>query len=89
MFSGTYHGKQAHECDLDDVIQRARDVGCEKFMVTGSDLVESEEAVKIARNYRKLALSLKPSIRGANNPPFSWILLRYRRCAPLSSQDVR
>ncbi|KAJ6015194.1 Deoxyribonuclease Tat-D [Penicillium herquei] len=51
MFSGTYHGKQAHECDLDDVIQRARDVGCEKFMVTGSDLVESEEAVKIARNY--------------------------------------
>ncbi|KAJ5547793.1 Deoxyribonuclease Tat-D [Penicillium frequentans] len=51
MFSGTYHGNQAHECDLDDVIQRARDVGCEKFMVTGSDLVESEEAVKIARNY--------------------------------------
>ncbi|KAJ5622606.1 Deoxyribonuclease Tat-D [Penicillium herquei] len=54
MFSGTYHGKKAHECDLDDVIQRARDVGCEKFMVTGSDLVESEEAVKIAQNYREL-----------------------------------
>lgn len=89
MFSGTYHGNQAHECDLDDVIQRARDVGCEKFMVTGSDLVESEEAVKIARNYRKLAVFLRPSGHGANILPFSRILLRYSRCAPLSSQDVR
>ncbi|KAJ5191033.1 Deoxyribonuclease Tat-D [Penicillium cinerascens] len=51
MFAGSYHGKQAHEADLDDVIQRAKDVGCEKFMVTGSDLVESEEAIKIAQKY--------------------------------------
>lgn len=53
MFAGSYHGKQAHEADLDDVIQRAKDVGCEKFMVTGSDLVESEEAINIARKYRE------------------------------------
>lgn len=52
MFQGTYHGKQAHDNDLDDVIQRAKDVGCAKFMVTGSDLVESAQAIEIARKYR-------------------------------------
>ncbi|KAJ5176303.1 Deoxyribonuclease Tat-D [Penicillium canariense] len=51
VFRGSYHGKQAHDDDLDDVIQRAKDVGCAKFMVTGSDLVESEAAVQIARSY--------------------------------------
>ncbi|KAJ5787241.1 hypothetical protein N7457_002231 [Penicillium paradoxum] len=51
VFRGEYHGKQAHEDDLDDVVQRARDVGCAKFMVTGSDLVESKHAVEIAAKY--------------------------------------
>ncbi|KAJ5081576.1 TatD family [Penicillium alfredii] len=51
VFRGNYHGKQAHEDDLDDVIQRARDVGCSKFMVTGSDLEESKHAVAIASKY--------------------------------------
>ncbi|KAF4766831.1 hypothetical protein HAV15_010387 [Penicillium sp. str.  len=51
VFRGEYHGKQAHEDDLDDVVQRARDVGCSKFMVTGSDLVESKLAVHIASKY--------------------------------------
>ncbi|CAI7645926.1 unnamed protein product [Penicillium manginii] len=51
MFQGHYHGKQAHEGDLDDVIQRAKDVGCEKFMVTGSDLEESQTAIQIARDH--------------------------------------
>lgn len=40
-----------------DIIQRARDVGCEKFMVTGSDLEESRRAVQIARDYRMSALT--------------------------------
>ncbi|KAJ5812236.1 TatD family [Penicillium riverlandense] len=51
VFQGKYHGKEAHEDDLDDVIQRARDVGCAKFMVTGSDLIESQHAVDIASKY--------------------------------------
>lgn len=53
MFRGEYHGKQSHEDDVDDVIQRAKDVGCSKFMVTGSDLEESKHAVSIASRYRK------------------------------------
>ncbi|KAL2428923.1 Deoxyribonuclease Tat-D [Exophiala dermatitidis] len=51
VFRGQYHGKQAHPDDLDDVIQRALDVGCTKLMVTGSSLSESRHAVEIARQY--------------------------------------
>ena len=54
VFRGAYHGKQAHEDDLKDVVQRARDVGCDKMMVTGSDLKESKHAVDLARQYRRL-----------------------------------
>lgn len=51
VFRGQYHGKQVHDDDMGDVIQRARDVGCAKLMVTGSDLEESRRAVEIARRY--------------------------------------
>ncbi|KAK9644581.1 hypothetical protein HCH54_007013 [Aspergillus fumigatus] len=51
VFRGEYHGRQVHDNDLDDVIQRARDVGCTKFMVTGSDLVESRHAIQFAQSY--------------------------------------
>ncbi|KAL4927195.1 3'-5'-exodeoxyribonuclease [Aspergillus undulatus] len=51
VFKGNYHGKQVHDDDLDDIVQRARDVGCQKFMVTGSDLEESKRAIEIARKY--------------------------------------
>ncbi|KAH8697225.1 putative hydrolase [Talaromyces proteolyticus] len=51
VFRGRYHGKQAHEDDLTDIIERARDVGCTKFMVTGSDLKESKHAIQISKDY--------------------------------------
>ncbi|KAL6242603.1 hypothetical protein RBB50_010249 [Rhinocladiella similis] len=51
VFRGQYHGKQAHNDDLDDVIERALSVGCTKFMVTGSSLKESQHAVEIAKQY--------------------------------------
>ncbi|KAH7085081.1 deoxyribonuclease tatD [Paraphoma chrysanthemicola] len=49
IFRGEYNGKQRHEDDFEDVIQRALDAGCEKFMVTGSDLAESKHAIEIAK----------------------------------------
>ncbi|MCJ1226703.1 TatD DNase [Toensbergia leucococca] len=54
IFRGIYHGKKVHDDDLDDVLQRAIDVGCVKFMVTGSDLDESRKAVKMAEEHRGL-----------------------------------
>jgi TatD DNase family protein len=52
VFRGIYRGKQAHPDDLPGVIKRARAVGVEKMMVTGSDLKESKEAVDIAKEFR-------------------------------------
>ena len=57
IFEGIYRGKQAHPADLDDVVKRAVDIGCEKMMVTGSDLDESAKAVKLAERYRMLLFS--------------------------------
>ncbi|CAK47903.1 3'-5'-exodeoxyribonuclease [Aspergillus niger CBS 101883] len=51
VFSGSYHGKQVHDNDLDDIVQRAKDIGCQKFMVTGSDLKESRRAIQLAHDY--------------------------------------
>ncbi|KAF1960202.1 deoxyribonuclease tatD [Byssothecium circinans] len=49
IFRGVYHGTKRHDDDFEDVIQRGLDAGCKKFMVTGSDLKESEHAVEIAK----------------------------------------
>lgn len=50
---GSSHKREkAHEPDLEDVIQRAKDAGCWKLMVTGSDLEESKEALLITEKHR-------------------------------------
>ncbi|ERF75596.1 hypothetical protein EPUS_04576 [Endocarpon pusillum Z07020] len=51
VFRGVYHGKPAHDDDLRDVIQRALEVGCEKMMVTGSDLKESAHAIQLTEEF--------------------------------------
>lgn len=62
VFRGIHHGKQAHEDDLDDVIQRAVDVGCVKMMVTGADLEGSKKAVEMAREHRMFFLCVRISL---------------------------
>ncbi len=52
VFQGIYHGKQVHEDDFADVLQRAVSAGCKKLMVTGSDLRESQRAIDIAKSHR-------------------------------------
>jgi TatD DNase family protein len=49
VFRGSYHGTQRHDDDFEDVIQRALDAGCKKFMITGSDLDESKHAIEISK----------------------------------------
>jgi len=53
VFRGMHGERKAHDDDLDDVIQRAVDAGCEKLMITGSDLEESRKAVELAKAYRE------------------------------------
>jgi TatD DNase family protein len=63
VFRGFYHGKRAHEDDLADVVARAREVGVEKMMVTGSDLKESKHAIKVAREHGALDRRDRESVR--------------------------
>ncbi|KXJ86660.1 hypothetical protein Micbo1qcDRAFT_190465 [Microdochium bolleyi] len=51
IFRGRYHGKQRHPDDLSAVISRAQEVGCQKLIVTGSDLTSSKKALELAKEY--------------------------------------
>ncbi|KAH7157007.1 hypothetical protein EDB81DRAFT_881294 [Dactylonectria macrodidyma] len=51
IFRGRYHGKQRHPDDLAGVIGRAREVGCTKLIVTGSDMTSSRHAIELADEY--------------------------------------
>ncbi|OTB16206.1 hypothetical protein K445DRAFT_317186 [Daldinia sp. EC12] len=51
IFRGQYHGTQRHPDDLSAVVSRAREVGCHKLIVTGSDFISSRHALEVAKEY--------------------------------------
>jgi hypothetical protein len=86
IFRGVYHGKQAHDDDLNQVVQRALDVGCTKLMVTGSDLKESAHAIEIAKQFRKLRRCWRSASQLTRN--LSWHLLRYSGRPPMFDKTI-
>lgn len=51
IFRGVYNGKQRHDDDLSGLIDRARQVGCTKLIVTGSSFRTSRDALVLAKDY--------------------------------------
>src|SRR5271163_4601131 len=87
IFRGVYHGKQAHDDDLGQVVQRALDVGCTKLMVTGSDLKESAHAIELAKQFRTQQRCWRSASQLIRNP--SWHLLRYGGRPPVLDKTIR
>ena len=46
---GEYHGTVRHESDWEQVLQRARQVGCDRIVLTAGTVEESRRAVATAR----------------------------------------
>ena len=54
MFKGVYHGRQVHVSDLRAVLQRAKDHGISKIMVTAGTLEEAREAIQLVCEYENV-----------------------------------
>ncbi|ORX58212.1 Mg-dependent DNase [Hesseltinella vesiculosa] len=51
MFRGMYREKQVHQGDLDLVIERAKNAGVQRMIVTGTNLDDGKEAVALTDKY--------------------------------------
>jgi TatD DNase family protein len=76
VYEGKYHGKQQHPSDLPSVLQRARTAGCQKLIVTGSDMEESKRAIELARAhpgmiYATVGVHPCSSLQFTRSPPSS------------------
>ncbi|KAM3503440.1 hypothetical protein MY10362_004187 [Beauveria mimosiformis] len=53
VYRGSYRGNQKHPDDLQAVVDRAKQVGCTKLLVTGSDWHSIKDAADLAQEYRE------------------------------------
>lgn len=51
MFQGEYHGKKAHEADLDQVLIRSRRAGVVQQIVTAGSLQETQQALNLVAQH--------------------------------------
>jgi TatD DNase family protein len=58
MYRGEYHGKARHPSDIDQVVERARQAGVERILITGTSLQETRDALKMAEKYSALRILL-------------------------------
>lgn len=57
VFRGIYRSKQRHADDFEQVLQRAREVGCRWMLITAGSLEEAEEAMALCDRYPGLVFT--------------------------------
>lgn len=57
MYQGQYHGKSRHPSDVEAVVERARQHGVERILITGTSLSESREALSMAQRFGMLRIA--------------------------------
>ncbi|CCJ30460.1 unnamed protein product [Pneumocystis jirovecii] len=58
VFRGIYYSKEIHPNDFDEVLRRAKEIGCQEMMITGGCLKDSQEALKLAYQYPGLTCTV-------------------------------
>ncbi|CAB5210358.1 putative deoxyribonuclease TATDN1-like protein [Rhizophagus irregularis] len=58
IFNGVYRGVQAHTGDFKEMLQRTRNAGVEKIIVTAGTVKEAEEAIKLVNTYENLFMTV-------------------------------
>ncbi|KAJ7487425.1 hypothetical protein B0H11DRAFT_1089812 [Mycena galericulata] len=51
VFRGTYYGRKKHDEDLDAILQRSRNAGVKGMIITGTSLLESQQALHLAKEF--------------------------------------
>ncbi|ORX37935.1 hypothetical protein BD324DRAFT_645413 [Kockovaella imperatae] len=51
QWSGSYHGKQRHPSDIEQVLSRAKRAGVQRILITGTSLEESKIALELAKKF--------------------------------------
>jgi TatD DNase family protein len=59
-FEGVYHGKKKHESDLERVVERARAVGCDKFLVAAGNIGDFQRGKGLWREGMFLTAGVHP-----------------------------
>ena len=67
MFSGIYNDKKRHECDLEDVLRRARTVNISKMISTVGSINDAKETLKILNKKATAAEELDGIVHSARH----------------------
>lgn len=53
QFKGQYYDKKHHDSDVDDVIKRAEEIGCDRFLFVGGYLEDSMHSYELTERVKK------------------------------------
>ncbi|SCV04468.1 LAME_0H18668g1_1 [Lachancea meyersii CBS 8951] len=58
MYQGIYNGKKYHECDIKNVLHRAKLSRVQNMLLTGSSIQESQDAIQLAHQFHNEDVNL-------------------------------